>query len=107
MPVKPATSKAAAAASKGHKHNDELERAEKLKREKEEEELKKKQIDYIPSLGNFITLDVKRNAVDVYQELLRKGVIVRPLGAYDMATYLRVTIGTMEQNEIFLRAFFA
>ncbi len=66
--------------------------------------LKSLHIDYIPSLGNFIALNTKQNASDVYQRLLLKGVIVRPLGAYDMPFYIRVTIGTTEQNERFLAA---
>jgi histidinol-phosphate aminotransferase len=66
--------------------------------------LQKLNLDFIPSLGNFITLNVKQNGADIYQKLLRLGVIVRPLGAYDMPTYLRVTIGTAEQNARFLQA---
>jgi histidinol-phosphate aminotransferase len=68
------------------------------------EELTKLNVAYIPSLGNFITIDVRQNSMDVYQKLLYQGVIVRPLGAYDMTTHLRVTIGTLEENEKFLRA---
>jgi histidinol-phosphate aminotransferase len=68
-----------------------------------EEGLKKLNIDYIPSLGNFITMNVKTSAMDVYQKLLYEGVIVRPLVAYDMPTYIRVTVGTAEQNERFLK----
>lgn len=66
--------------------------------------LKKLAVDYIPSLGNFVTVNVKQPAVDIYQKLLRQAVIVRPLGAYDMPSYIRVTVGTAEQNEIFLKA---
>lgn len=66
--------------------------------------LKKMNIDYIPSLGNFIAMDVKRNSLEVYQNLLQQGVIVRPLLAYDMPTHLRVTIGTTDQNDRFLEA---
>lgn len=69
-----------------------------------EEEFKSLKIDYIPSLGNFITLNTKQDARNVYQNLLYQGVIVRPLHAYDMPTYLRVTIGTHEQNEKLLQA---
>lgn len=68
--------------------------------------LKEMAIDFIPSVGNFITLDVKENAHTIYQKLLLEGVIVRPLLAYDMPTHLRVTIGTFEQNERFLTALY-
>jgi histidinol-phosphate aminotransferase len=64
--------------------------------------LKKLNLNYIPSLGNFIAIDTARNGNDVYQALLRKGIIVRPLTAYDMPMHIRVTIGTQQQNERFL-----
>ncbi len=60
-------------------------------------------LEYIPSLGNFITINMKQPTGDLYQQLLLKGVIVRPLNPYGMPTHLRVTVGTYEQNERFLR----
>ena len=60
-------------------------------------------LHYIPSIGNFITIDVG-NAATVYQQLLYAGVIVRPLNAYNMPRHIRVTVGTLEQNERFLLA---
>lgn len=69
-----------------------------------EEGFKKMLMEYIPSLGNFMTINVKQNAMVLYQKLLHKGVIVRPLVAYDMPSHLRITIGTSEQNERFLEA---
>jgi histidinol-phosphate aminotransferase len=66
--------------------------------------LKKLNVNYIPSLGNFIAIDVQQSAAEIYQQLLQLGVIVRPLTAYDMPNYIRVTIGTAEQNERFLQA---
>ena len=59
---------------------------------------------HIPSIGNFVTVDVARDAAPVYQALLSEGVIVRPLGAYKMPQHLRVTIGTREHNERLLQA---
>jgi histidinol-phosphate aminotransferase len=61
-------------------------------------------LGYIPSIGNFISLDVGRDAGEVYQALLRKGVIVRPLAAYKMPRHLRITVGTGEQNHRVLDA---
>lgn len=60
-------------------------------------------IDYIPSLGNFITLDVG-HAVETYNMLLKEGVIVRPLHAYDMPRHIRVTVGTETDNKRFLES---
>lgn len=59
---------------------------------------------YIPSVGNFVSVDVERPAADVYEALLRQGVIVRPVGGYGMPNHLRVTIGTQRENERFISA---
>jgi histidinol-phosphate aminotransferase len=61
-------------------------------------------LDYIPSFGNFITVRVGK-APEVYKRLLKRGVIVRPVGGgYGLPEHLRVTIGTAQENERFLAA---
>ncbi len=60
-------------------------------------------LDFIPSYGNFLTIRVGR-AAEVYKRLLRRGVIVRPVTGYELPEYLRVTVGTSEENERFLEA---
>jgi histidinol-phosphate aminotransferase len=61
-------------------------------------------LDYIPAHGNFLTIKVGK-AADIYKRLLRRGVIVRPVGGgYGLPEHLRVTIGTAEENERFLSA---
>ncbi len=57
---------------------------------------------YIPSVGNFVSVDVGRPAGPVYEALLREGVIVRPVANYEMPNHLRVTVGTAEQNARFI-----
>lgn len=59
-------------------------------------------IGYLPTAGNFITFDCKTDAAPLYQSLLQRGVIVRPLHPYGLNNYLRVTIGTERQNTRFL-----
>ena len=59
---------------------------------------------YIPSVGNFISVDVVREAGPAYEALLREGVIVRPVANYGMPTHLRVTVGRPEENERFIAA---
>jgi len=59
-------------------------------------------IDHIPSAGNFISLDVGSDAMPIYEALLREGVIVRPIGVYQMPHHLRVTIGLEQENSRFL-----
>jgi histidinol-phosphate aminotransferase len=58
----------------------------------------------LPSLGNFLCVDIGRDAADVYRGLLSRGVIVRPLRAYDLASWLRVSIGSAAENTRFLEA---
>ncbi|BCM24898.1 histidinol-phosphate aminotransferase 2 [Methyloradius palustris] len=60
-------------------------------------------LDYIPSFGNFVSFRVA-NTKEVYQKLLQSGVIVRPIAAYEMPEYLRVSIGLYSENEKFLQA---
>ncbi|GAA4495768.1 histidinol-phosphate transaminase [Pseudaeromonas paramecii] len=61
-------------------------------------------LGYIPSSGNFITVDLARPAGPVYEALLREGVIVRPIAGYGMPNHLRVSIGTMAENDRFFAA---
>jgi histidinol-phosphate aminotransferase len=61
-------------------------------------------LDYIPSYGNFLSVRVGK-APEIYKRLLRRGVIVRPVGGgYELPEHLRVTVGTPEENERFLAA---
>ncbi|MDH5710154.1 MAG: histidinol-phosphate transaminase [Gammaproteobacteria bacterium] len=53
----------------------------------------------LPTMGNFITVNLRRNAQPVYDALLKQGVIVRPVANYNMPEFLRITIGTAEQNK--------
>ncbi len=55
-----------------------------------------------PSQANFVFVDVGRSARDVYDKMLRKGVIVRPLGPLE--TCLRITVGRPEENTRMLAA---
>jgi len=66
-------------------------------------------ISWIPSYANFITVEIPRvndqsQGGAVFQKLLRKGVIVRPLAGYAMPDHLRVTIGLPSENARFLGA---
>jgi histidinol-phosphate aminotransferase len=60
-------------------------------------------LPYAPTQANFILVDVKRDCRAVYEGLLRRGVIVRTVDIYGLPNHLRVTIGTADQNERFLR----
>ena len=63
-----------------------------------------KGLRYVPSKGNFVMLDLQQPAAPIYQALLRKGVIVRPLAGYGLPNHLRISIGLPEENQRFLTA---
>ncbi|HEX6176378.1 MAG TPA: histidinol-phosphate transaminase [Candidatus Binatia bacterium] len=58
-------------------------------------------IQYVPSHANFILLRVGKGE-DVFNRLLAQGIIVRPMAGYQFPEYLRVTIGTMDENRKFI-----
>ena len=58
---------------------------------------------YIPSQGSFIALKPGYPASLVYERMLQRGVIIRPLGLFDMPDFIRVSIGTRSENERFLQ----
>ncbi len=60
-------------------------------------------LNHIPSHGNFLCIEVG-DAAGVFQSLLRRGVIVRPVANYGLPGFLRVSIGLPEQNARFLAA---
>lgn len=61
-------------------------------------------LNYVPSIGNFILVDLKQEAAQTYQSLLAEGVIVRPVANYGLPNHLRITIGTEAQNDRCLTA---
>jgi histidinol-phosphate aminotransferase len=60
---------------------------------------------YIPSVGNFVTLDLRdRSGVEVDRALLREGCITRPIGGYGLPNHLRISVGLASENARFLKA---
>lgn len=51
-----------------------------------------------PSLGNFVLVDVGRDAGEVYGELLRRGVIVRPMSGWGLGQHLRISVATSDET---------
>jgi histidinol-phosphate aminotransferase len=58
--------------------------------------------EYIPSFGNFVCYDTKASGVEVYQQMLQQGVIVRPVSNYGMERHLRISVGLPEENARFI-----
>ena len=69
-----------------------------------EKEFKRMGFDYWPSQGNFLLVKMPVEGFTVYQELLKKGVILRPVGGYGLKEYIRITVGTMPENKRMLSA---
>ena len=60
--------------------------------------------DPVPSVGNFVYVQVGEEAAALNEALLRQGVIVRPMGAFGDPTALRITVGTPDENAFFAEA---
>jgi len=58
-----------------------------------------------PTWANFLYCELHDDAASFAQQLQTQGVIVRPLGAWGAPSAIRITVGTPEQNSIFLKAF--
>jgi len=60
---------------------------------------------YLPSVTNFILLDTGKDGYQVFQSLLKLGVIVRAMDEYGLKNFVRVTIGNSWENTKFIKAF--
>ena len=61
--------------------------------------LKKSGLAYVPTEANFILIDVGSDGVEIFNKMLKFGVIVRDMKQYGLQNYIRVTIGTKKENE--------
>ena len=65
--------------------------------------LKKLGLAYVPSVANFILIDVGRDGLEFFTKMLKFGVIVRDMKQYGLKNFIRVSIGTKKENERFIR----
>ncbi|MFQ3550235.1 MAG: histidinol-phosphate transaminase [Armatimonadota bacterium] len=85
-----------------------IERTKKLNDESKKyfyRELENMGIDYTPTQANFLWIDCGKNCKEVFNDLLKLGVIVRTGDIFGFPTHIRVTTGTKEQNERFIESF--
>jgi histidinol-phosphate aminotransferase len=85
--------------------NDFLKRTRRLTLEGKNfiyQELSRMGLGYVLSVANFILIDVGRDSREIFNSLLKFGVIVRDMGQYGLANFIRVTIGTAKENQRFL-----
>ena len=66
------------------------------------EECKALGLFYIPTQTNFVMIDIQKDSAQAFLDLMKKGYIIRPGAAFGMPTFLRVTLGTMEQMQGFV-----
>jgi histidinol-phosphate aminotransferase len=58
-------------------------------------------LEFVPSFANFVLVRVGDGDA-VFQALLKRGVIVRAMRSYKLPEWIRVSVGTMEQNQRFI-----
>lgn len=95
---------AATAALKDEIH---VQKSREVNREGKEflyQELEALGLKFIPTEANFIFVDIGRDSREVFSQLLRKGVIVRTGDIFGYPTFLRITIGTLRQNQRLIAA---
>lgn len=93
----------AALADQAHVRRTVKEMASEMR--KLEKALTARGIPWVPSAGNFILMETApRRGAEVFQALLKRGVIVRAMDEYGLGQYVRVTIGRPAENKLFLKA---
>jgi histidinol-phosphate aminotransferase len=92
----------AAAGLADQEHVQKAARRVVAERERMAEAFRLMRIPVTPSAGNFLLIEVGA-AAQVYEQLLRGGVIVRPVAGYGLPRHLRVSVGLREQNDRLLK----
>lgn len=65
-------------------------------------ELDKMGIDYYRTQANFICIDVKKDSKEVYDSIMDQGMTIRSCTSFGLKNYIRVTVGSREQNQRFI-----
>jgi histidinol-phosphate aminotransferase len=104
FPVHRLAQVAALAALKDRDHRDKSVRLIHEGRRYLYKELDRMGLFYVPSQANFVFIDFGRDSEEVFQSLLREGVIIRPGKIWNYPTFARVTVGRMGDNQRFIKA---
>jgi histidinol-phosphate aminotransferase len=67
-------------------------------------ELDKMALSYYPTHANFLMINVKKDSKDVFNDLLKLGVIVKSMKSYGFDKWIRVNAGTLNENKTFIKA---
>ena len=62
------------------------------------EQFSKIKIRFVPGTANFVMINIG-DGHEIFEKLLRQGIIVRPLRGYGLAEWVRISVGTMEENK--------
>lgn len=84
-------------------HMDETRRVTREGRDFLQSEFLDMGLEFVPSHANFVLVRVG-DGKKVFDALLRRGIIVRAMGSYGLPEWIRVSVGTMPQNEVFVAA---
>lgn len=61
-------------------------------------------LEFVPTQTNFVLVKIGKNARDIYESLLKKGIIVRNMASYGLDEYIRVSVGLSHENTSFITA---
>lgn len=61
-------------------------------------ELSKMGLGYVPSVANFILIDVQKDSLELFKSMLKFGVIVREMSQYGLKNFIRLSIGSQKEN---------
>jgi histidinol-phosphate aminotransferase len=68
-----------------------------------QEQFAETRITFVPAVANFVMVKVGDGCV-VFEKLLRRKIIVRPLKGYGLPEWVRISVGTMEENKTLIAA---
>jgi histidinol-phosphate aminotransferase len=89
---------AALAALEDVEHQRETKRVVDLGRAYLQEQFRQMNVEFVPTAANFVMVNVGDGS-SVFKKLLAQKIIVRPIKNYGLPEWVRVTVGTMKQNE--------
>jgi histidinol-phosphate aminotransferase len=68
-----------------------------------QEQFAEMKVPFVPGVANFVMVNVGDGCA-VFEQLLRRKIIVRPLKGYGLPEWVRISVGTMEQNKRLIAA---
>ena len=68
------------------------------------EQLRNLDLDFISTQANFVAVKLGADSGRICDRLMKEGVLVRNMESFNMAEYIRVSIGLPEENERFINA---